>query len=208
MKNKKFYAVLIAIALCLVFKISANVSGDSLKDFFNVLAVSIPGSIITFTALANKEQNKESKFVKKTRTRRKYMTKFETMDKIKTIISILIISYAILCILADVSIINFDIELYIPSTYVIIYSATFLSFTGRRNKKGKQTSNDDYQRKNKIMQFLQGLVEGILVTAVLIHLVAWLVLGKTVDVFSSNFYPTLFITLYFLMKVYKTKKED
>ncbi|MFH0402811.1 hypothetical protein ACHBIE_08715 [Streptococcus sp. A23] len=36
---------------------------------------------------------------------------------------------------------------------------------------------------NKIMQFLQGLVEGILVTAVLIHLVAWLVLGKTVDVF-------------------------
>ncbi|HEL1968277.1 TPA: hypothetical protein TYI23_000399 [Streptococcus suis] len=136
------------------------------------------------------------------------MTKFETMDKIKTIISILIISYAILCILADVSIINFDIELYIPSTYVIIYSATFLSFTGRRNKKGKQTSNDDYQRKNKIMQFLQGLVEGILVTAVLIHLVAWLVLGKTVDVFSSNFYPMLFIALYFLMKVNKTKKED
>ncbi|HFI0218856.1 TPA: hypothetical protein ACGO59_001776, partial [Streptococcus suis] len=130
------------------------------------------------------------------------------MDKIKTIISILIISYAILCILADVSIINFDIELYIPSTYVIIYSATFLSFTGKRNKKGKQTSNDDYQRKNKIMQFLQGLVEGILVTAVLIHLVAWLVLGKTVDVFSSNFYPMLFIALYFLMKVNKTKKED
>lgn len=61
---------------------------------------------------------------------------------------------------------------------------------------------------NKIMQFLQGLVEGILVTAVLIHLVAWLVLGKTVDVFSSNFYPMLFITLYFLMKVNKTKKED
>ncbi|HEL1654132.1 TPA: hypothetical protein TXV04_000097 [Streptococcus suis] len=136
------------------------------------------------------------------------MTKFETMDKIKTIISILIISYAILCILADVSIINFDIELYIPSTYVIIYSATFLSFTGRRNENGKQTSNDDYQRKNKIMQFLQGLVEGILVTAVLIHLVAWLVLGKTVDVFSSNFYPMLFIALYFLMKVNKTKKED
>ncbi|WP_105128526.1 hypothetical protein [Streptococcus suis] len=206
MKNKKFYAVLIAIALCLVFKISANLSGDSLKDFFNVLAVSIPGSIITFTALTNKEQNKESKFVKKTRTGETKMR--EKKDKIKTIISILIISYAILCILADVSIINFDIELYIPSTYVIIYSATFLSFTGKRNKKGKQTSNDDYQRKNKIMQFLQGLVEGILVTAVLIHLVAWLVLGKTVDVFSSNFYPTLFITLYFLMKVYKTKKED
>ncbi|HFI0067827.1 TPA: hypothetical protein ACGPAJ_000573 [Streptococcus suis] len=60
---------------------------------------------------------------------------------------------------------------------------------------------------NKIMQFLQGLVEGILVTAVLIHLVAWLVLGKTVDVFSSNFYPMLFIALYFLMKVNKTKKE-
>ncbi|MDG4526812.1 hypothetical protein P7J56_09725 [Streptococcus suis] len=136
------------------------------------------------------------------------MTKFKTMDKIKTIISILIISYAILCILADVSIINFDIELYIPPTYAIIYSATFLSFTGRRNKKGKQTSNDDYQRKNKIMQFLQGLVEGILVTAVLIHLVAWLVLGKTVDVFSSSFYPTLFIALYFLMKVSKTKKDE
>ncbi|WP_024377602.1 hypothetical protein [Streptococcus suis] len=136
------------------------------------------------------------------------MTKFKTMDKIKTIISILIISYAILCILADVSIINFDIELYIPPTYAIIYSATFLSFTGRRNKKGKQTSNDDYQRKNKIMQFLQGLVEGILVTAVLIHLVAWLVLGKTVDVFSSSFYPVLFITLYFLMKVSKTKKDE
>ncbi|MDG4500337.1 hypothetical protein [Streptococcus suis] len=132
----------------------------------------------------------------------------EKKDKIKTIISILIISYAILCILADVSIINFDIELYIPSTYVIIYSATFLSFTGRRNENGKQTSNDDYQRKNKIMQFLQGLVEGILVTAVLIHLVAWLVLGKTVDVVSSNFYPMLFIALYFLMKVNKTKKED
>ncbi|NQG20007.1 hypothetical protein HO710_08605 [Streptococcus suis] len=61
---------------------------------------------------------------------------------------------------------------------------------------------------NKIMQFLQGFVVGILVTAVLIHLVAWLVLGKTVDVFSSNFYPMLFITLYFLMKVNKTKKED
>ncbi|NQO43856.1 hypothetical protein HO966_05445 [Streptococcus suis] len=59
MTNKKFYAVLIAIALCLVFKISANLSDDSLKDFFNVLAVSIPGSIITFTALTNKEQNKE-----------------------------------------------------------------------------------------------------------------------------------------------------
>ncbi|WP_029175443.1 hypothetical protein [Streptococcus suis] len=132
----------------------------------------------------------------------------EKKDKIKTIISILIISYAILCILADVSIINFDIELYIPSTYVIIYSATFLSFTGRRNENGKQTSNDDYQRKNKIMQFLQGLVEGILVTAVLIHLVAWLVLGKTVDVFSSSFYPTLFIALYFLMKVSKTKKDE
>ncbi|HEM5084497.1 hypothetical protein [Streptococcus suis] len=136
------------------------------------------------------------------------MTKFETMDKIKTIISILIISYAILCILADVSIINFDIELYIPSTYAIIYSATFLSFTKRRNENGKQTSNDDYQRKNKIIQFLQGLVEGILVTAVLIHLVAWLVLGKTVDVFSSSFYPTLFIALYFLMKVSKTKKDE
>ncbi|HFI0936809.1 TPA: hypothetical protein ACGO17_000985 [Streptococcus suis] len=60
---------------------------------------------------------------------------------------------------------------------------------------------------NKIMQFLQGLVEGFLVTAFLIHLVAWLVLGKTVDVFSSNFYPMLFIALYFLMKVNKTKKE-
>ncbi|MFX3887220.1 hypothetical protein ACJBVY_00985 [Streptococcus suis] len=136
------------------------------------------------------------------------MTKFKTMDKIKTIISILIISYAILCILADVSIINFDIELYIPSTYAIIYSATFLSFTKRRNENGKQTSNDDYQRKNKIIQFLQGLVVGILVTAVLIHLVVWLVLGKTVDVFSSSFYPTLFIALYFLMKVSKTKKDE
>ncbi|MGQ7686255.1 hypothetical protein ACTGVB_03665 [Streptococcus suis] len=61
---------------------------------------------------------------------------------------------------------------------------------------------------NKIMQFLQGLVVGILVTAVLIHLVVWFVLGKTVDVLSSNFYPMLFITLYFLMKVNKTKKED
>ncbi|HFI0507363.1 TPA: hypothetical protein ACGOZ0_001473 [Streptococcus suis] len=61
---------------------------------------------------------------------------------------------------------------------------------------------------NKIMQFLQGLVEGILVTAVLIHLVVWLVLGKTVNVFSSDFYPTLFITLYFLMKVNKSNKEN
>lgn len=61
---------------------------------------------------------------------------------------------------------------------------------------------------NKIMQFLQGLVVGILVTAVLIHLVAWLVLGKTVNVFSSDFYPTLFITLYFLMKVNKSNKEN
>ncbi|HEM6372391.1 TPA: hypothetical protein U2D20_001621 [Streptococcus suis] len=61
---------------------------------------------------------------------------------------------------------------------------------------------------NKIMQFLQGLVEGILVTAVLIHLVVWLVLGKTVNVFSSDFYPTLFIALYFLMKVNKSNKED
>lgn len=61
---------------------------------------------------------------------------------------------------------------------------------------------------NKIMQFLQGIVEGILVTAVLIHLVVWLVLGKTVNVFSSDFYPTLFITLYFLMRVNKSNKED
>ncbi|HFI0041725.1 TPA: hypothetical protein ACGO8N_000254 [Streptococcus suis] len=61
---------------------------------------------------------------------------------------------------------------------------------------------------NKIMQFLQGLVVGILVTAVLIHLVVWLVLGKTVNVFSSDFYPTLFITLYFLMKVNKSNKEN
>ncbi|WP_099809694.1 hypothetical protein [Streptococcus suis] len=61
---------------------------------------------------------------------------------------------------------------------------------------------------NKIMQFLQGLVEGILVTAVLIHLVVWLVLGKTVNVFSSDFYPTLFIALYFLMKVNKSNKEN
>ncbi|NQN11815.1 hypothetical protein HPA30_09750 [Streptococcus suis] len=58
------------------------------------------------------------------------------------------------------------------------------------------------------LQFLQGLVVGILVTAVLIHLVVWFVLGKTVDVLSSNFYPTLFITLYFLMKVNKTKKDE
>ncbi|HFH9840228.1 TPA: hypothetical protein ACGONB_001860 [Streptococcus suis] len=61
---------------------------------------------------------------------------------------------------------------------------------------------------NKIMQFLQGIVEGILVTAVLIHLVVWLVLGKTVNVFSSDFYPTLFIALYFLMKVNKNNKEN
>ncbi|MGU7971693.1 hypothetical protein ACS6Z1_03590 [Streptococcus suis] len=61
---------------------------------------------------------------------------------------------------------------------------------------------------NKIMQFLQGLVERILVTAVLIHLVVWLVLGKTVNVFSSDFYPTLFIALYFLMKVNKSNKEN
>ncbi|MFH0396057.1 hypothetical protein ACHBGV_06945 [Streptococcus sp. A34] len=61
---------------------------------------------------------------------------------------------------------------------------------------------------NKIMQFLQGLVEGILVTAVLIHLVVGLVLGKTANVFSSDLYPTLFIALYFLMKVNKTTKED
>ncbi|HEM2808407.1 TPA: hypothetical protein U0616_000146 [Streptococcus suis] len=56
MKNKKFYAVLIAIALCLVFKISANLSGDSLKDFFNVLALSNPGLIIAFAILTNKEK--------------------------------------------------------------------------------------------------------------------------------------------------------
>ncbi|WP_099876150.1 hypothetical protein [Streptococcus suis] len=61
---------------------------------------------------------------------------------------------------------------------------------------------------NKIMQFLQGIVEGILVTAVLIHLVVWLVLGKTVNVFSSDFYPTLFIALYFLMKANKSNKEN
>ena len=61
---------------------------------------------------------------------------------------------------------------------------------------------------NKIMQFLQGLVEGFLVTAFLIYLVVGLVLGKTVNVFSSDLYPTLFIALYFLMKVNKTKKED
>ena len=61
---------------------------------------------------------------------------------------------------------------------------------------------------NKIMQFLHGLVEGFLVTAFLLHLVVGLVLGKTVNVCSSDLYPTLFIALYFLMKVNKTKKED
>lgn len=60
---------------------------------------------------------------------------------------------------------------------------------------------------NKITLFLQGLVEGFLVTAFLIHLVVGLVFGKSVNVFSSDLYPTLFITLYFLRKVNKSNKE-
>ncbi|MFM0854644.1 hypothetical protein P7J58_01320 [Streptococcus suis] len=59
MKNKKFYAVLIPIVLWLVFKICANLSDDSLKDYFNILALSNPGLIITFAILTNKEKNKE-----------------------------------------------------------------------------------------------------------------------------------------------------
>ncbi|HEL1551080.1 TPA: hypothetical protein U2B86_001674 [Streptococcus suis] len=72
------------------------------------------------------------------------------------------------------------------------------------NKHQKMTIKET----NKIMQFLQGIFEGILVTAVLIHLVVWLVLGKTVNIFSSDFYPTLFIALYFLMKVNKSNREN
>lgn len=59
MKSKKIYAVLIAIATCLLFKLFANLSEDNMKDFFNILAVSIPGSVIAFVALTNNVQNKK-----------------------------------------------------------------------------------------------------------------------------------------------------
>ncbi|MEG3297853.1 hypothetical protein [Streptococcus suis] len=55
-KTKNIYSVIIAIALCLVFKLFANLSEDNIKDFFNILAVSIPGSMITLTILKNKEK--------------------------------------------------------------------------------------------------------------------------------------------------------
>ena len=58
MKNKKFYAVLIAVVLFLVFKICAILSDEGLKDFFNILAFN-PGLIIAFAILTNKEQNKK-----------------------------------------------------------------------------------------------------------------------------------------------------
>ncbi|HFR3551407.1 TPA: hypothetical protein ACHVA2_001635 [Streptococcus suis] len=58
MKIKKIYSLLIAIAVCLIFKImSVNLSDDNLKDFFNALAVSIPGSILVFNILKNKQRN-------------------------------------------------------------------------------------------------------------------------------------------------------
>ncbi|HEL2593024.1 TPA: hypothetical protein ACGO5X_002060 [Streptococcus suis] len=58
MKIKKIYPLLIAIAVCLIFKImSVNLSDDNLKDFFNALAVSIPGSILVFNILKNKQRN-------------------------------------------------------------------------------------------------------------------------------------------------------
>ncbi|HEM3589333.1 hypothetical protein ACTGVM_05330 [Streptococcus suis] len=50
---------MIAIATCLAFKLLANLSEDNMKDFFNILAVSIPGSVIAFLALTNKAQNKK-----------------------------------------------------------------------------------------------------------------------------------------------------
>ena len=60
-KIKNVYSVMIAVILCLVFKLFANLSEDNIKDFFNILAVSIPGSIVTLTILKNKEV-KERKY--------------------------------------------------------------------------------------------------------------------------------------------------
>ncbi|CYU55135.1 hypothetical protein [Streptococcus suis] len=60
-KIKNVYSVMIAIILCLVFKLFANLSEDNIKDFFNILAVSIPGSMITLTILKNKEK-KDKKY--------------------------------------------------------------------------------------------------------------------------------------------------
>ncbi|HFI0107660.1 TPA: hypothetical protein ACGPBJ_000181 [Streptococcus suis] len=59
MKRKKFYAVLLPVVLWLVFKICANLSDDSVKDYFNMLAFFNPGLLIAFAILTNKVQNKK-----------------------------------------------------------------------------------------------------------------------------------------------------
>ncbi|MCQ8263421.1 hypothetical protein [Streptococcus suis] len=64
-KTKNIYSVIIAIALCLVFKLFANLSEDNIKDFFNILAVSIPGSMITLTILKNKEKKDKKMKIEK-----------------------------------------------------------------------------------------------------------------------------------------------
>ncbi|CYX44524.1 hypothetical protein [Streptococcus suis] len=58
MKHKKFIAVLIPVFLWLVFKVCANLSDDSMKDYFNMLSVFNPGLIIAFAIFTNKEENK------------------------------------------------------------------------------------------------------------------------------------------------------
>ncbi|HFI0568326.1 TPA: hypothetical protein ACGO1O_001559 [Streptococcus suis] len=59
MKHKKFIAVLIPVLLWLVFKVCANLSDDSVKDYFNMLAFCNPGLLIAFAILTNKAQNKK-----------------------------------------------------------------------------------------------------------------------------------------------------
>ncbi|HFI0424406.1 TPA: hypothetical protein ACGO9G_001901 [Streptococcus suis] len=58
MKHKKFIAVLIPVLLWSVFKVCANLSDDSMKDYFNMLSVFNPGLIIAFAIFTNKEENK------------------------------------------------------------------------------------------------------------------------------------------------------
>lgn len=51
--------------------------------------------------------------------------------------SILTIIYGILCVLADMFIINFDIEKYIPSTYAIIFMGILSGVSLSRENKDK-----------------------------------------------------------------------
>lgn len=51
------------------------------------------------------------------------------MKMFQTIFYLLVITYGVTCILHDVNLIDFSIESYIPSTYVIIFVGAICSYS-------------------------------------------------------------------------------